>query len=150
MTTFLDLIEQMRTTYEAKNHDYGATTDPWANFRLVELLGLTPSQGAMVRMLDKIARIAQFSRSGQLKVKDESVNDTLIDLANYALITSLLLEEERIGKPQVKDSTIIGLKIINEQIQELLYQFVDAADVEVFERVSTIDGVVREMLKLAT
>jgi hypothetical protein len=37
-------------------------------------------------MVDKLARINSFSQKGELQVKDESVEDTLLDLANYAIL----------------------------------------------------------------
>ena len=41
-----------------------------------------------------------FAKKEKLKVKDESIKDTLIDLANYAIIALILYEEE---KENVKD-----------------------------------------------
>ena len=39
-------------------------------------------------------RIATFVNNGELKVKDESVKDTLQDLANYAILFAGYLESE--------------------------------------------------------
>jgi hypothetical protein len=35
-----------------------------------------------------------FAKKETLKVKDESIKDTLIDMANYALIALILYEEQ--------------------------------------------------------
>ena len=41
----------------------------------------------------KQVRDQQATRKETLEVKDESIKDTLLDLANYALITHILYEE---------------------------------------------------------
>jgi len=37
----------------------------------------------------------QFMKAEKLKVKDEKIEDTLLDLANYALITLILYQESK-------------------------------------------------------
>ncbi len=72
----------------AKNADYtGNSEDPFANFTLVETFGaLTTEQGFFARMTDKFARVSSFIQNGELQVKNESVEDTLLDLANYCAL----------------------------------------------------------------
>jgi hypothetical protein len=81
-------IKRMLEITKAKNHDYtGASEDPFANFKLVEMAGVCATeQGFLVRMSDKLSRIASFVKQGTLQVKDESVEDTLLDLANYSIL----------------------------------------------------------------
>ncbi len=70
-----------------KNADYtGGNSDPFSNFRSVEVLGISTEIGFLTRMMDKMKRIASFVENGQLLVKDESVTDTLHDLANYSAL----------------------------------------------------------------
>lgn len=70
-----------------KNADYtGKNTDPFSNFQSVEVLGITTEAGFLTRMMDKMKRIASFAENGELQVKDESVTDTLRDLANYSCL----------------------------------------------------------------
>ena len=70
---------------KAKNHDYAKGDDPYKNFRLVEQLGICSVEtGILVRMCDKMSRIANLIDT-DAKVKDESIADTLIDLANYSI-----------------------------------------------------------------
>lgn len=70
-----------------KNNDYtGGSVDPFSNFKSVEVLGISTEVGFLTRMMDKMKRIASFVENGELKVKDESVQDTLTDLANYACL----------------------------------------------------------------
>jgi uncharacterized damage-inducible protein DinB len=82
---------------QKKNADYtGDTTDPFANFTAVERNGVaTTEQGFMVRMTDKMQRLASFTQNGKLEVEDEKVEDTLMDLANYCILFAAYLEGKR-------------------------------------------------------
>ena len=84
-------------TSRAKNNDYtGAGDDPFANFRIVEHNGISTTEaGMLVRMSDKMSRLATFAKKGVLEVKDESVTDTLKDLANYAALLAAYIEDKR-------------------------------------------------------
>lgn len=42
---------------------------------------------------DKLARFKSLTKSGVQEVKDESIRDTLIDLANYAIMTVLEMDD---------------------------------------------------------
>jgi hypothetical protein len=70
-----------------KNADYGNPNDPFANFKEAELVGSTVEQGILVRMSDKLRRASNLMN--REAVVDESVEDTLIDLANYAFILAV-------------------------------------------------------------
>jgi hypothetical protein len=86
------VVSRMRAITKAKNADYtGAGDDPFANFTAVESLGIKTSEGFLTRMMDKIMRIASYAKKGELQVKDESVEDTLLDLANYCILFSAYL-----------------------------------------------------------
>ena len=80
--------ERMKATTRAKNADYtGVSDSPFANFSAVESLGIcSTEQGFLTRMTDKLSRINSFAQKGELQVKDESVEDTLLDLATYCLL----------------------------------------------------------------
>ena len=45
-------------------------------------------------MGDKYARISNFIKKGDFQFKEESIKDTLMDMAIYSLITIILYEEE--------------------------------------------------------
>lgn len=85
-----EACEKMQEITKAKNADYtGASSDPFANFSQVEILGIcSAEQGFLTRMIDKMSRINSFVQQGTLQVKEESVEDTLLDLANYCLLFS--------------------------------------------------------------
>jgi len=82
-----------------KNADYaGEGFDPFANFTRVEVLGIaTTEQGFLTRMTDKLCRINNILKSGKTHVKDESVKDTLRDLANYSMLLVAYLEWKRLA-----------------------------------------------------
>ena len=90
---FYEILETIKNLHDAKKHDYG-NTDIFANFRLSELAGIPAWQGSVVRMGDKYARISNFIKKGDFKFKEESIKDTLMDMAIYSLITIVLYEEE--------------------------------------------------------
>lgn len=82
-----ELCDKMHTICQSKNADYaGAGKDAFHNFTTVNAWGISTEVGFMTRMTDKMARIASYIEKGQLEVKDESVEDTLLDLANYCLL----------------------------------------------------------------
>ena len=83
------LMREMLKTYRDKNADYG---DSFA--KSYEEFGLT---APVVRMSDKMERLKSLSKA-EARVKDESKRDTLIDLANYAMMTVVEIEEEERNK----------------------------------------------------
>lgn len=91
--------ERMLKIARAKNQDYaGASADPFGNFARVETLGICKTEvGFLTRMTDKLCRISSFVAAGTLAVKDESVQDTLRDLANYSLLMLAYLESKKDG-----------------------------------------------------
>jgi hypothetical protein len=90
-------FNEIREIGKRKNNDYTAgSSDPFGNFRLVESYNVTSAEiGLFTRMSDKMGRIGAFVANGDLQVKDESVTDTLRDLACYCSILAGLLEERR-------------------------------------------------------
>lgn len=92
-----DLTKEMIETMKKKNADYtGTTDDPFANFTRVESLGICKTEvGFMTRMTDKLCRINSFVQKSNLEVNDESVKDTLSDLANYCLLFMAYLESKK-------------------------------------------------------
>lgn len=81
----------MCTLHEMKNSDYGnAFAISFAQYEsLREGAGL---QYAVGRMGDKMQRITNLAFKGDQKVKGESIKDTLIDLAAYAIMTVQTIE----------------------------------------------------------
>ena len=82
----LSICNQLNAIYERKNHDYG---DSFA--KSYREYGMTMP---CIRLEDKLNRLKTLVKSGDAKVVDESVRDTLLDLANYAIMTVLEMDSE--------------------------------------------------------
>jgi hypothetical protein len=96
---FFDLCDQLKEMHRRKSSDYGSADDPLANIRNgAEFVGIEPWRAAMVRLSDKVTRLATYCRTGSLTF--EGVEDTLFDLASYALLTLLTHREARDGCTQ--------------------------------------------------
>ena len=91
---FYELLKTMADIHSRKNGNYAKASDALSNFRLSNELGIDPFKGCLIRMSDKWSRICQLSK-GVPDLVGESLEDTLIDLANYSLISILLLREKR-------------------------------------------------------
>lgn len=90
---FFDLCDRVKEMHANKSRDYGSEHDPLANIRNgAEFVGIEPWKGAMVRLSDKVTRLATYNRTGTLTF--EGVEDTLLDLASYSLLALLLYREE--------------------------------------------------------
>ena len=88
-----DIFEGCLNIAKAKGRDYSGDQDGMKNFRTFGWKGI------VVRLNDKMERIVQFAKSGSFQVKDESIEDTLKDLINYAALTLIMYREEQ-QKPQ--------------------------------------------------
>ena len=95
---FYEILDTIKELHDKKRHDYGADEDIFANFRLSEQCGISAWKGSVVRMGDKYARISNYIKKGEFKFKEESIKDTLMDMAIYSLITMILFEEEEANR----------------------------------------------------
>lgn len=87
----MDICKDLNKIYEQKNHDYG---DSFHETFVEEGMAM-----ARIRLSDKLNRFKKLSRAGsEQKVNDESIRDTLLDLANYSIMTvmemDILAEED--------------------------------------------------------
>lgn len=83
--SFMDITTNMAKTYAAKNHDYGNSFEQSCN-----KFGIIAS---VVRLGDKMNRIESLVIK-KAEVKDESIKDTLLDMANYAIMTVMWLNTQ--------------------------------------------------------
>ena len=81
-----DICHYLNNLYEMKNRDYG---DSFHKTYLEEGMAM-----ARIRLTDKLERFKKLTREGGQAVKDESIRDTLIDLANYAIMTVMEMDRE--------------------------------------------------------
>jgi len=90
---FHKVLKELGDLHDAKQKDYGTDQDPFANVRASERFGIPAWIGAVVRGNDKMARLQTFIQKGSLQ--NESVEDSLRDLAVYAIIALVLFEEQQ-------------------------------------------------------
>lgn len=78
LITYDELLAKMKDIHDRKNKDYGNSAhDTYAKYGLVSYL---------TRMDDKMNRITSLYKNKEQLVDDEKITDTLIDLANYAVM----------------------------------------------------------------
>lgn len=82
---FTEITNNMAKTYAAKNHDYGNSFE-----QSLDKFGLVAS---VVRLGDKMNRIESLTKK-EAQVKDESIKDTLLDMANYAIMTVMWMDKK--------------------------------------------------------
>lgn len=83
---FKDIVKGMIETYVRKNHDYGNSFD-----KSLDKFGLVAS---VVRIGDKMNRIESLVQKKAM-VQDESIRDTLLDMANYAIMTIMWVDNQK-------------------------------------------------------
>lgn len=81
-----EIVLGLNELYAKKNADYG---NSFHETYLEEGMAM-----ARIRLSDKLSRFKSLTKSGQQRVKDESVRDTLLDLANYAIMTVIEIDRE--------------------------------------------------------
>lgn len=89
-----EIYNMLQLTTE-KNNDYGGHTDPWKNFRTFGLKGI------VVRMGDKFSRIHTALWEDRPFKVQETLIDTLRDLAVYCIIAICWIRDDN-AKPNKK------------------------------------------------
>lgn len=80
---FQAITNHMHNIYLAKNADYGSSFS-----ETFQKLGLI---SAVTRLSDKMNRLMSLATKDRAEVKDEKIEDTLLDMANYAILTLIEL-----------------------------------------------------------
>ncbi|QOR58330.1 hypothetical protein [uncultured phage cr106_1] len=86
---FKRITGEMLRTFIKKNQDYGDSFFISCNEE-----GLAASR---IRIGDKWLRFKKLSKGGEAMVKDESIRDTLLDMANYAIMTVMWMDNQKKG-----------------------------------------------------
>lgn len=81
---FKEITDKMFETYKSKNKDYG---DSFRN--LFKECGMTYAYGHMAEKLERVKSLMK----DEAKVKGEGMKDSLLDLANYAILTIMEIEK---------------------------------------------------------
>jgi len=85
-----DIVMGLNELYAKKNADYG---DSFHDTYVEEGMAM-----ARIRLSDKLNRFKSLTKSGNQQVNDESVRDTLLDLANYAIMTVIEMDREEAAR----------------------------------------------------
>ena len=80
------ICDELYETYKKKNADYGNSFE-----NSLDKYGLI---AGIVRMDDKMSRLISLNSKNEQQVMDESLRDTLMDLANYAIMSVMWLDEQ--------------------------------------------------------
>lgn len=116
------MIEGIHETYKKKNRDYGDAFGVSLDKR-----GLV---AALVRMEDKLGRLDSLKDRDPL-VKDESLQDTLLDLANYAIMTAMWLErksEENVTEVYADNRVVT--RVVDNKLVRTVEDYVDKREKE--------------------
>lgn len=81
---------------KAKSHDYGGE-DVWGNLRKGNW------QGIVMRMCDKADRLFNITFYEEAQVNDESIEDTCIDLVNYAMFILIMKRMDDSSEEELKE-----------------------------------------------
>jgi len=85
------LVDEIEKLSRVKNRAYGSD-------------GLTAfgATGCIVRLYDKVCRVKNLVQQGRTKNGDESIEDSLVDMVNYALYAVLLNRGQLIESDKIK------------------------------------------------
>jgi len=90
---FHEILKELGDLHDRKQADYGRGDDPFANVRASSDWGVPGWVGALIRGTDKLRRLQSLISNG--KLQNESAEDSLRDLAVYAIIALVLFEQEK-------------------------------------------------------
>lgn len=80
-----ELLDYIHQLYITKNNDYGSSVhDTYMKYGITSYL---------IRIEDKLNRVRTLTTKDR-KVDDERVEDSLLDLANYAILAVMELRQE--------------------------------------------------------
>lgn len=133
---FIDYIKDFHKRggdiVEKKNADYAGTENPLRNFIDASTIAeVTVEQGLLVRMADKLARVRTLtSRHDSIGEVGEKLEDTLMDLANYAAILAYVCKvsyvEEQVEpdkeKELIEEETFTKYEKIKEEDNKTWYE----------------------------
>ena len=86
MDRFEKITKEMHDLYLIKNKNYGDSFS-----KQFKEYGLT---SVCIRLEDKLNRLKSLNKQGvKANIDDESIKDTLIDLANYSILAIMEMQE---------------------------------------------------------
>ena len=88
------MLVEIEQLHLRKTLDYGCDEDALSNIRSSsDVINVTPWAGCILRISDKMHRLRSYFRRG--RVEFDGIEDTLLDIAAYAVIALVLYRESR-------------------------------------------------------
>jgi len=84
---FEKVLSEMLDTYKKKNADYGNSFS-----ETIQEFGYIP---AVARINDKVKRMKNIVKGQKMNIENESLRDTLLDTANYCVLTIVELDNQK-------------------------------------------------------
>lgn len=110
---FEAVVKEVLEMHRRKGADYGTDEDFFANVSASANWGINPWIGAMMRVSDKVARLQSAAKGSTLK--NEGIEDSLLDIATYAIIAVCLFRRETVIDPRY---LLSNERLFNEVILE--------------------------------
>lgn len=83
----MEICKQLNETYIQKNKAYGNSfTDTFNKLGIIS---------AVTRITDKYNRLVNLATNHNIDIGDESIKDTLLDMANYCIMTYMELDSHK-------------------------------------------------------
>ena len=97
---YMDVINKLKETFLKKNHDYGSSVKK--NYDKFEAYGKNEGLkyvfGRIAEKHDRLENLIYGNHTNQ--VTDESIEDTLLDMANYAILAAVSIQEHKTNSVQ--------------------------------------------------
>lgn len=112
---FAEITERMKEIIISKGNDY-ANKDRLSNFKLAgQITGLTPELNCLSLIATKVARLGVLLNTDK-QPNNESIQDSILDLANYSLLLSMILKDKECPTksilqdyPQAQNKPLFGV-----------------------------------------
>ena len=94
---FKELVSKMEQTLLKKGNDY-ANSDRLSNFKFAgSISGISPEVQCLSLISTKVARLGVLLNSDK-EPNNESIQDSILDLANYSLLLHMILTDKELDK----------------------------------------------------
>ena len=97
---YMDVINKLKETFLKKNHDYGSSVKK--NYDKFEAYGKNEGLkyvfGRIAEKHDRLENLIYGNHTNQ--VTDEPIEDTLLDMANYAILAAVSIQEHKTNSIQ--------------------------------------------------
>ena len=98
---FGEITSKMKEILFKKGNDY-ANTDRLSNFKLAgSICGMTAELNALNMIATKVARLGVLLQNTDKAPNNESIRDSILDLANYAVLLDMIVSEKEVKKEKI-------------------------------------------------